>query len=272
MRWIGWGLVCFCLGWSVQAVSAQAATFTISDSAPIPTEASTVFSLDQGFVGRPVTLEAMQGHVKIQWNAGDLLAAATLTVNIDKESTSSVDGFDLADRAIQLSWDDRSRIASRGPSLTFTDCVSGALTECALFQQQPEGWGKVSGWNVTSSAPVRLGVKRWTYMREGIASWYAYKHCLCAASPDFPKGTKLRIRSVQDPNKSVVITVNDWGPDRKVLPNRAIDLDKVAFKKLAPRGAGLLRVTIEPVRASDPVEHLAIVPPQPVKSSPEWKY
>lgn len=78
----------------------------------------------------------------------------------------------------------------------------------------------------------------------GDASWYRYKNGLFAASPDFPKGTKLKVTNL-DNNKSVVITVNDFGPERNKHPNRAIDLDLVAFEKIAKKSAGLIKVKVE---------------------------
>ena len=81
-------------------------------------------------------------------------------------------------------------------------------------------------------------------MTEGSASWYKYKGCNCAASPDYPKGTKLKVTNI-DNNKSVVVKVNDWGPDRSVHPDRVIDLDVVAFKKIAKKSAGLCKVRVE---------------------------
>src|SRR4030043_947087 len=60
-------------------------------------------------------------------------------------------------------------------------------------------------------------------MTEGIASWYKYKNCDCAASPDYPKGTKLKVTNIKN-NKSVVVNINDWGPDRSVHPDRVVDL------------------------------------------------
>lgn len=78
----------------------------------------------------------------------------------------------------------------------------------------------------------------------GTASWYGYKGCDCAASPDYPKGTQLIVTSLEDSTKSVVVTVNDYGPDRAVHPDRVIDLDKVAFAKLASLGLGLIDVSV----------------------------
>ena len=82
----------------------------------------------------------------------------------------------------------------------------------------------------------------------GAASWYGYKNCDCAASPDYPKGTRLLVTSVADPKKSVIVRVNDYGPERDVHPDRIIDLDKVAFKKLAKLGAGVIDVRVTLVK------------------------
>jgi hypothetical protein len=79
----------------------------------------------------------------------------------------------------------------------------------------------------------------------GEASWYAYKECDCAASPDYSKGTYLVVTSVEEPEKSVTVVVNDYGPDRSVHPDRIIDLDKVAFEKLASLGLGLIDVRVK---------------------------
>lgn len=81
---------------------------------------------------------------------------------------------------------------------------------------------------------------------KGIGSWYKYKGCNCAASPDYPKGTKLKVTNLYN-NKSVIITVNDYGPDRSVHPDRVIDLDVEAFKAIAKKGAGLIDVKVEPI-------------------------
>jgi rare lipoprotein A (peptidoglycan hydrolase) len=83
-------------------------------------------------------------------------------------------------------------------------------------------------------------------MTEGYASWYKYKGCNCAASPDYPKGTKLKVTNVKN-GKSVIVKVNDWGPDRSVHPDRVIDLDIVAFKQIANKHAGLCLVKVEPL-------------------------
>jgi len=83
-------------------------------------------------------------------------------------------------------------------------------------------------------------------MTVGQSSWYAYKNGNFAASVDFPKGSKLRVYNL-DNNKSVEVVINDFGPERDKFPNRILDLDKVAFKKIAKTGAGLVNIRIQPL-------------------------
>jgi len=80
----------------------------------------------------------------------------------------------------------------------------------------------------------------------GQASWYKYKNGRFAASPDFPKGSELRVYNL-DNDKHVDVVINDFGPERKLHPDRAIDLDKVAFAEIASLGAGIINVRIEPI-------------------------
>lgn len=80
----------------------------------------------------------------------------------------------------------------------------------------------------------------------GKASWYKYRGGLFAASPDFPRGSKLRVTNL-DNGKSVEVVVNDWGPERDKHPDRVVDLDKEAFVALAPTSAGVINVMVSPL-------------------------
>ena len=77
-------------------------------------------------------------------------------------------------------------------------------------------------------------------MHYGKASWYKYKGCMCAASPDYPKGTQLLVVN-KNKNQGIVVKVNDWGPERDIFPDRVIDLDLVAFTKLGTKGVGVFQ-------------------------------
>jgi len=83
----------------------------------------------------------------------------------------------------------------------------------------------------------------------GKASWYKYKNGLFAASPDFTKGSVIRVYNLSN-QKYVDVAVNDFGPERNKFPDRVIDLDAEAFKKIAPLGAGIISVKIEPIKAT----------------------
>jgi len=76
-------------------------------------------------------------------------------------------------------------------------------------------------------------------MEYGYASWYAYKNCDCAASPDYPKGTLVEVTNLNN-NKMVIVEINDYGPERNIFSNRNIDLDVMAFKKIADKSLGVI--------------------------------
>lgn len=84
---------------------------------------------------------------------------------------------------------------------------------------------------------------------EGNASWYVhprYPNEDMAAAVDFARGTKLRVVNLEN-DKSVVVTVKDYGPDQNIHSDRVIDLSKIAFQKLASTRQGIIRVRVMPV-------------------------
>ncbi|MCL5436110.1 MAG: G5 domain-containing protein [Patescibacteria group bacterium] len=107
---------------------------------------------------------------------------------------------------------------------------------------------KILASNVTkepTSRIVRRGSRIEVETQEsGRASWYVYKGCLCAAHPYFPKGSWLRVTALST-GKSIIVRVNDRGPDQAVHPGRILDLDAAAFKQLATLGTGTIEVKVE---------------------------
>ncbi len=77
----------------------------------------------------------------------------------------------------------------------------------------------------------------------GLGSWYSFTGTLSAANPWLPIGSYVRVTNT-DNGKSVIVRINDRGPFGK---NRIIDLDKVAFEKIASLGAGIIHVTVEEI-------------------------
>lgn len=89
---------------------------------------------------------------------------------------------------------------------------------------------------VTQGTMVKVGKTH-----TGAASWYAYTGTLAAANPWLPMGSYVRVIN-QDNGKSVIVKINDRGPFGN---GRIIDLDKVAFAKIASIGAGVINVKME---------------------------
>ncbi len=96
--------------------------------------------------------------------------------------------------------------------------------------------------------PVIEKVVQGTYVQlgkshRGAASWYAWTGTMAAANPWLPKGSYVKVTNL-DNGKSVIVVINDRGP---FVPGRIIDLDKVAFAKIASIGAGVINVKMEEI-------------------------
>ncbi len=96
--------------------------------------------------------------------------------------------------------------------------------------------------------PVTEKVKQGTHVEvgkshRGGASWYAWTGTMAAANPWLPKGSYVRVTNLEN-GKSVIVVINDRGP---FVPGRIIDLDKVAFQKIASIGAGVINVKMEEI-------------------------
>lgn len=78
----------------------------------------------------------------------------------------------------------------------------------------------------------------------GVASWYAHTGTMACASRMFPKGTWLRVTNREN-GKQIFVVVNDYGPMRGT--GKMIDLDKVAFEKIASLGKGVVEVKVEEI-------------------------
>jgi rare lipoprotein A len=96
----------------------------------------------------------------------------------------------------------------------------------------------------------------------GTASWYGEIHRgklmangqrfnpdqLTAASWFYPLGTKVRVILQNDPQRTVLVTITDRGPARRLVrEGRVIDLANAAFKQLADPDLGLIAVRVVPL-------------------------
>ncbi len=101
--------------------------------------------------------------------------------------------------------------------------------------------------NITKK-PVDEIVTQGTYVKVGKAhtggaSWYAHTGTLSAANPWLPMGSYVKVTNKGN-GKSVIVKINDRGP---FGPGRIIDLDKVAFAKIADLGQGVVNVKMEEI-------------------------
>ncbi len=77
----------------------------------------------------------------------------------------------------------------------------------------------------------------------GLGTWYAFTGTMAAASPWLPMGSYVKVTN-QNNGKTVIVKINDRGPFGK---NRILDLDKVAFAKIASIGAGIIPLKVEEI-------------------------
>ena len=147
---------------------------------------------------------------------------------------------DGAGLAVRLSYADKG---SDLKQLYLFDTASStwkALPSTDLIGQQ-----KIQALVKSANAKIAVFVNPGV-LTSGKASWYSYKPGLFCASPDFTKGSKLRVTNLAT-GKSIEVVVNDWGPERKLHPDRVVDLSKEAFKALSPLSAGVIKVAVSPI-------------------------
>lgn len=251
------------------------------------------FFLDQGFLGRSFKLDVDEFNLSFSFAADSIPQPGVLhLITQNSSATSSVLGYTRFGKDVRVDWTTNAAETPQFVTLKLNDKFCGVENwrQCAI-EETYQGKTRLirPSQRVIGSAEVKIHlgatvrlVEVESYMAQGKASWYAYKKCPCAASPDFPKGTLVRVTRADNMAKSVVVKINDFGPERDIFPDRAIDLDKVAFKAIAPLSAGVIKVLVEPLAKDDPaalaysggskqiaVKTNPVVVPQP-KPQPEW--
>lgn len=103
---------------------------------------------------------------------------------------------------------------------------------------------------------------------EGSAGWYEGDVGNFASSPDFPKGSKLRIIN-SDNKKFVDVIVNDYKIDKHLFPGRVINLEKHLFSQISSIDNEFVDVKIEPLHIALSQGRLLGVMENGAKSIPE---
>jgi len=208
--------------------------------------------LDTGFLGHQFNLDLSNLHLKVNFQKDDLQRPGVLTILTDNaKKTDSI----LDRQKYRLLW--TSNYAEKPDIINVTlidpDCGQGNHQHCVIkeeyqgqtiIHESSQKSGQASA-NIHLNSRFYLSeVKGW--MTHGDASWYAYKNCFCAASPDFPKGTYIKVVNQNDEQKTIIVKINDYGPERDIFPNRVIDLDKIAFQELSSLSRGVIQVRVQP--------------------------
>jgi len=86
----------------------------------------------------------------------------------------------------------------------------------------------------------------------GIASWYDYTlkngwsskgHLVCAAR-DWPRYTYLKVVNLAN-GRSVICKITDFGPDKRIHPDRIVDLSSSAYVAISDLKTGIIEVKVE---------------------------
>ncbi len=228
-------------------------------------------SIGQNGLERDFSFAPFESRLQVGIPAGRLKAATVIKLSEIHEDTIPPAGFKATSIMYQIDIPAAAFVAGRY-YLSLVSSGSAAYKQIYFFDKNfPGNWrplptnenfakGLISTY--LTMPFVRLAIFESNIkLAKGEASWYRYKNGLFAASPDFPKGTRLRVIN-KDNKKSVDVVVNDFGPDRAKHPNRVVDLDAVAFQRLGNLGQGTMQVLVEVLnddKAAAPVAKETVV-------------
>ena len=146
-----------------------------------------------------------------------------------------------------------------GESLGY-DVTWESLSQEVIMNKYPEAQEKVQ---LTSFEPApQIKVISSTV---GQASWYGKElhgnkttsgeifdcYAFTAAHPSLPFGTYLQVTSLKT-EKSVIVRVNDRGPNQKIHPNRILDLSLAAAEAIGLKSQGVGQVKVEVLEGVPP--------------------
>jgi resuscitation-promoting factor RpfB len=188
-------------------------------------------ALDEDDIVKPEREEAVHDGMKI----------SVIRVEIREESVEKAVAFDkTANEDDTLSWR-KTIVTQKGENgidrLTYrVSSHDGKEVSRKLIQTE------------RIKDPVTEITTQGTYVKvgkshSGGASWYAYTGTMSAANPWLPLGSYVKVTNTAN-GKSVIVKINDRGP---FVGGRIVDLDKVAFQKIASLGAGVINVKMEEI-------------------------
>lgn len=141
--------------------------------------------------------------------------------------------------------------------------LMGCTAQAQVAAQNAPKTGTPTGF-VQAAPTDATASDRATWHETGVASWYGGRHngrrtssgqtfdetLLTAAHTTLPLGTRVRV-TMQDTGESVVVTINDRQPPKRV---RVIDLSREAASRLGILRRGTAMVTLTKMPLGEPVE------------------
>lgn len=240
------------------AASSSVGAATLAASAINATEDS-IMTAELAPVNKTYkTADFFRGDFAFAYNTSNISKPSTLRVQKIAEPEILPWQLDLASEVYDVNLLNIEAFATSAPLIIKIrpNLNDNTYKQIFYFNPQALSWLPLSSIFISASNRIQAELKMpearvavFSYPGvpvTGSASWYSYKKGLFAASPDYPKGSKLRVFSSEN-KKFVDVEVNDYGPDRSKHPGRIIDLDKVAFKKIASTGQGTVKVRVEPL-------------------------
>jgi len=215
-------------------------------------------NLDKKTIARGYTVVAFADKIKLSLIPGILDESTGVDVVELHEALDEPWQFDRVSEVYQFEFRNKLAYDNHKPFIIQIkyDSQDNNLKQVYYFDKNFNAWRPLPTKDYSQEKMVRAYIhlpfarvavfSNPEIMSVGGASWYAYQGGDFAASPDFPKGSILNITNIEN-GLSVKVEVNDWGPDRSLHPDRVIDLDKVAFQKIASLRDGIINVDIEPV-------------------------
>jgi len=159
----------------------------------------------------------------------------TISLSVNGLSTEYTTTAQTVGEFIAPLYPDRDKIVSVFPSES-QPLTSGDII---FLQLKPTAVNRAVASNLKTAIEKSSEPEPKSPVYQGTATWYAFGEGMNAASTQFPKGTRLRVMAVNS-NKIVDVVINDYGPEK--WTGVALDLNKPAFMKLAPLGAGKIKI------------------------------
>ena len=216
--------------------------------------------LDEATIQKGYTVSAFSDELKLSLVPGILNQGTDVLIEEISDMNQNLPwGLDILSPILQFEFKNKAAYDNHKPFyIQFSYQSSNPhYKQVFFYDKNYNAWRPLPTWDFPEENFVRslihlpyARIAVFSYpdlLSVGQASWYRYKGGDFAASPDFPKGSVLRVKNIAN-GKFVDVTINDFGPDRGLFPDRVIDLDRVAFKKIASPGEGLIKVSLEPLK------------------------